>query len=232
VVVTPEIDGRPLSFRVAGTYNGMVLIGDRETGSWWDHITGECVDGPLKGKRLRVSPLLHSTAKGALAAHPNARIAIGRQSVIERFMSGSFDWMRRSVGRFLLPLAKSTMGTEDRRLPRWEIGLGVWSDTGAVYYPRDAIRSKGRLLVDEFEGRPLLVYLDPGSDIPAAIFIEGGSARWKGDEIALSGGSFVRDGVMRDQGGDQLFTHRPMQLVSRWFGFALTFPECRVYGEK
>ena len=121
----------------------MVLIGDRETGSWWDHITGECVDGKLAGKRLPVSPLLHSTAASALAAHPNARIAVGRQSISERIMSVSFDWMRRSLGRFLVPLAKSTMGDEDGRLPRWEIGLGVWSDTGSVLLPERHHSGKG-----------------------------------------------------------------------------------------
>jgi hypothetical protein len=232
VVVTPEVDGRPLSFRVAGTYNGMVLIGDRETGSWWDHITGECVDGALAGKRLTVSPLLHMTAAGALAAHPDARIAVGRQSVRERVMSALFDWMRRSLGRLLVPLAKSTMGTQDGRLPRWEIGLGVWSDNAAAYYPRKALRRAGGIVVDEFERRPLLVYLDPASGIPAAIFIEGGPARWEGGTIALPGGTTVRDGVLRDRDSRPLFTYRPMQLVSRWFGFALTFPGCRVYGEK
>ncbi|MBN2224238.1 MAG: DUF3179 domain-containing protein [Deltaproteobacteria bacterium] len=230
--MTPEVDGKLLSFKIAGTYNGMVLIGDRETGSWWDHITGECVDGKLAGKRLPVSPLLHSTAASALGSHPNARIAVGRQSVPERIMSVSLDWMRRSLGRFLLPLARSTMGDEDGRLPRWEIGLGVWSDTGSVYYPRDIIKKKGRLLTDEFEGRQLLVYLDPGSNVPAAVFIKGGSARWEEDAIVLSDGKVVRDGALWDNAGNQLFTHRPMQLVSRWFGFALTFPGCRVYREK
>ncbi len=232
MVITPEVDGRPLSFRVAGTYNGMVLIGDRETGSWWDHMTGECVDGKLAGKRLKVSPLLHTTAASALAAHPGARIAVGRQTPLERVMSGFFDWMRRSAGRFLVPLAKSTMGTQDPRLPRWEIGLGVWSDTGAVYYPKKVIRDNGGLLVDEFEARRILVYLDPDSDIPAAIFIQDASARREGDAIVLAGGGVVRDGVLRDKDGNQLFTPRPMQLVSRWFGFALTFPGCRIYGEK
>jgi hypothetical protein len=231
VVITPEVDGRPLTFRVAGTYNGMVLIGDRETGSWWDHMTGECVDGELVGKRLAVSPLLHETAASALAAHPDARLAVGRQTLLERVMSGLFDRMRRWAGRFLVPLAKSTMGTEDRRLPRWEMGLGVWSDTAAVYYPKKVIRDSGGVLMDEFEGRRMLVCLDPKSDIPSAVFVADDSARWEGDEITLSGGGSVRDGVLRDEAGNQLFTPRPMQLVSRWFGFALTFPGCRIYGE-
>lgn len=232
MVITPEVDGRPLTFRVAGTYNGMVLIGDRETGSWWDHITGECVDGKLAGKRLSISPLFHETATRALATHPNAQIAVARQSVYERLMSGFFDWMRRWAGRFLVPLAKSTMGKEDRRLGRWEIGLGVWTDSAAVYFPKKVIRDGGGLIVDEFEGRQILVYLDQRSNIPAALFIQDASARWEGDTIVLAGGEVVRDGVLRDKAGNQLFTPRPMQLVSRWFGFALTFPGCRIYGEK
>ncbi len=230
--MTPEVDGRLLHFIVAGTYNGMVLIGDRETGSYWDHMTGECVYGRLSGKRLEISPLLHTTAGQALASHPRALVAIGRQSLFERFMSTAFDWMRQRAGRFLVPLVKSTMGAEDKRLPRWEIGLGVWSDTAAVYYPKRVIEEKGGLVVDEFEGRRMLVYLDPRSEVPAAIFADTKTARWEGDRIVLDSGATVRDGALRDEKGNPLFTARPMQLFSRWFGFALTFPGCRIYGKK
>ena len=228
--MTPEVDGRLLHFVVAGTYNGMVLIGDRETGSYWDHMTGECVYGPLSGKRLEISPLLHMTASQAAVSHPKAMVAIGRQSRRERLMSWFFDWMRRTAGRFLLPLAKSTMADEDRRLPRWEIGLGVWSDTAAVYYPMNAIKKSSGLLIDDFEGNKVLVYLDKRSHIPAAIFVEAQGARWDGDRIILDSGITVRDGMLRDPKGELLFTARPMQLFSRWFGFALTFGGCRIYG--
>jgi hypothetical protein len=47
------VDGRVLHFHLAGVNHQNLLLSDEETGSWWQQITGECILGPLKGKRLR-----------------------------------------------------------------------------------------------------------------------------------------------------------------------------------
>jgi hypothetical protein len=47
------VDGRVLRFHLAGVNHQNLLLSDEETGSWWQQITGECILGPLKGKRLR-----------------------------------------------------------------------------------------------------------------------------------------------------------------------------------
>ena len=47
------MDGRVLRFHLAGVNHQNLLLSDEETGSWWQQITGECILGPLKGKRLR-----------------------------------------------------------------------------------------------------------------------------------------------------------------------------------
>ena len=53
-------------------------MGDHQTGSYWDHVTGECLHGPLKGRRLELEPLRHMRADQALAQFPDARIARSR----------------------------------------------------------------------------------------------------------------------------------------------------------
>jgi len=47
-----EIDGRKLSFQLAGINNQNFLMQDDQTGTWWQQVTGEAVHGPLKGRRL------------------------------------------------------------------------------------------------------------------------------------------------------------------------------------
>jgi hypothetical protein len=47
------VDGRILRFHLAGLNHQNFLMMDEETGSWWQQITGECILGPLRGKRLR-----------------------------------------------------------------------------------------------------------------------------------------------------------------------------------
>ena len=38
---------------MAGLNHQNLLMADEQTGSWWQQVTGECILGPLKGKRLR-----------------------------------------------------------------------------------------------------------------------------------------------------------------------------------
>jgi len=47
------VDGRVLRFHLAGLNHQNLLMGDEETGSWWQQVTGDCILGPLKGKHLR-----------------------------------------------------------------------------------------------------------------------------------------------------------------------------------
>ncbi|NJO25432.1 MAG: DUF3179 domain-containing protein [Bacteroidia bacterium] len=39
-------------FEGAGLYDGMIILKDYETGSYWNNITGECIYGNQKGKNF------------------------------------------------------------------------------------------------------------------------------------------------------------------------------------
>ena len=47
------VNGRVLHFHLAGINNQNFIMRDDETGSWWQQITGEAIQGPLKGQYLR-----------------------------------------------------------------------------------------------------------------------------------------------------------------------------------
>ena len=51
---TREIDGRVLTFHLAGINNQNFLMRDDETGSFWQQISGKAVSGPLKGRQLKL----------------------------------------------------------------------------------------------------------------------------------------------------------------------------------
>ncbi len=46
------VDGRTLYFHLGGINNGNALLRDAETSSIWQQSTGECIFGPLRGRRL------------------------------------------------------------------------------------------------------------------------------------------------------------------------------------
>ena len=46
------VDGRRLTFHLAGINNQNFLMRDEETGSYWQQISGRAISGPLKGRQL------------------------------------------------------------------------------------------------------------------------------------------------------------------------------------
>ena len=53
---TRTVNGRVLHFYLAGINNQNFIMRDKETGSWWQQITGKAIYGPLKGSTLELVP--------------------------------------------------------------------------------------------------------------------------------------------------------------------------------
>jgi len=222
----PTIDGKPHRFIVGGLYDGVFVAQDIETKTLWNHVTGEALHGPLAGRHLPVSNLLQMNVKQALAMDPEVRVAISTRP----FVSGARRSQLANPNADLNDRFMSTMGPEDTRRPRMELGLGVWTGTTHRFYPLERIRQRGEAFVDEIDGRKLLVYIDPEAATPAALFVNAGGAKAVGKEIRLDTGDVVRSGVLMDPRGRRRNVDSPQQLFTRWYGFALTFPGCDVFG--
>jgi len=79
------------------------------------------------------------------------------------------------------------------------------------------------------DGRAVLIFIDPTSRTLFAQFTEATNAEWDAKVLRLNNGRHVESAVLYE-GESRLETERPMQVFTRWYGFALTFPETRVYG--
>ena len=121
------------------------------------------------------------------------------------------------------------MGAADERRPRMDMGLGVWTDSARCYYPLAGLRAQDGALVHEFDGRSLLLYIDPLSQVPSAFYTTATAVSWQADELHLDSGGVVRNGVLYNEQGERQPAERPLQLFTRWYGFAYTFPGCEIY---
>ena len=203
------------------------MLADEETGSIWNHITGRAVYGPLEGHTLPVSNLLHMTAEQALDRYPGLSVATSNRPVRgrRRFFASFAERIP-----FLREGFRSTIVKEDTRLPTMDIGLGVWTESEQRYYPLEAVQAAGAALVDDFDGRRLVVYVEPGAYSLDAFFTEEAIVSTDGSRVTVGEELVLEGGVLRDAGGDRLEMDRPLQLFSRWYGFALTFPGTTIYG--
>ena len=66
------VERRILRFHLVGLNNQNFLMADEETGSWWQQVSGECILGPLKGKRLRRISSDEVTLATWRAEHPES----------------------------------------------------------------------------------------------------------------------------------------------------------------
>jgi hypothetical protein len=93
------------------------------------------------------------------------------------------------------------------------------------------IREHNGTFLDRLDGREILIYIDPESNPPAALFVKSSGAKMQNRDILLDDGAVVRSGVLLDRAGKRVTMERPQQIFTRWYGFALTFPGSEVFGE-
>ena len=77
-------------------------------------------------------------------------------------------------------------------------------------------------------GRPTVVFATTGPGLLNGL-TGLTAARWDGRKLTLDTGESIEGGVLYDEGGERLRMERPLQMFTRWYGFALTFPETGVY---
>jgi len=230
--LSPVINGKTHHFGVRGLYNGLLLMGDYETGSYWDHITGACLHGPLKGYQLEIiSPLLHMNVAQSLTQWPEVHVAISSElNLMQRLLASFMVPLYRSKWALFPPVVfKKTMGKEDTRRKRMDFGLGVWTKTTHRFYSLEILGKKRGALIDELDDRRILVYTDPTSNIPAAIYTNATQCSWHNDRLKLDNGEIFLGGKLYNAQGVAQAVAYPMQMLTRWYGFSLTFPGCQLY---
>lgn len=246
--MVPTIDGKLHHFTNAGLYDGLFTLYDTESHTLWNHVTGEAEYGPLVGRTLGPpGNELQTTVKHALEEDPATEIAISDRIYFaggRQFGTSAAAEARRGRGQgagnqgptgpnpnaVMNDRFASTLGKEDQRRPRMELGLGIWSPTVRRYYPMARIREHGGALLDRLDGRVVLIYMDQLSDTPAALFVNSAHVKVQNNDIVLDNGVLVRSGVLIDRAGKRIPMDRPQQIFTRWYGFALTFPASKIFG--
>jgi len=77
-VYARTVQGRNLTFEVwPGLERGVLVMRDRETGSLWSQLTGQALDGSLRGKSLRLVPTSVVSLKAWQQRHPGSGVYRG-----------------------------------------------------------------------------------------------------------------------------------------------------------
>jgi hypothetical protein len=148
------VDGRVLHFRLWGINNQNFIMRDEETGSWWQQVSGECIFGELKGRKLRLfdhDELTYATWKregeGGRVLRPDPKILASDGYA-------PADWEERMQR---VPVA-TTLADPNEKLPARTLVVGVVAGGAAKAYPVDALARQNPVL-DRVGDAPVLVLL-------------------------------------------------------------------------
>jgi hypothetical protein len=70
----PEANGQPETFRLVGMDHFNAMFEDSRTKSWWRQVSGECIEGPLKGQALEEVPSQQMTLGEFASLHPKGLV--------------------------------------------------------------------------------------------------------------------------------------------------------------
>jgi hypothetical protein len=145
------VDGRALTFRLFGINNQNFIMRDAETGSWWQQVTGEAIQGPLKGRRLE--GVVHDEVSFGIwrSEAPRGRVLRPVEEAREEYADWNWEKQMKKVGTVV------AKGKDDPLEPR-AVVLGVVRSGQARAYPFPRLRAQ-RLVVDRLGGEPIAVVI-------------------------------------------------------------------------
>jgi len=147
------VGGRQLHFHLAGINNQNFIMRDEETGSWWQQVSGEAIQGPLKGQRLR--PVFHDELTFGLwkSEKPQGRVLRPNEELARAGKYAPANWEER-----MDKVPVTTSFIVDKSLEARTLVVGLTINGAAKAYPFAAI-AKQKLILDDVGGVPIFVVL-------------------------------------------------------------------------
>jgi len=225
-------DGRRLKFHLMGINNQNFIMEDEETGTWWQQVSGEAINGPLKGRRL--NGVFHDELTFATwrREHPQGRV-LRPSEENDEWRKFSENW-EEQTGK--LPVVTQA-DARDKLAPR-AIVMGVSLNGAAKAYPFEAIERQSPL-VDAVGGVPLVVVLGEDKRSVRAfettvdgrkleLFVNTSGDRWRMfDAETRSEWDFTGRAVAGALAGRQL--KKIPLLKDYWFDWKLYNPQTTVH---
>jgi hypothetical protein len=231
-VWTRTLNGRVLHFYLAGINNQNFLMRDKETGTWWQQITGQAIYGPLRGARLELVPSDELTFGEWKSEVSEGRVLAEVPKYTKEYES---NW-EPEVAK--LPVVISFPGTE---LKSRDIVVGLKIEDASRAYPWETLLKQSPVM-DRVHGTPLLVVVGPDHKSFRVFVsrIDGRDAEFflKGEETSGAVWSLVDSGTASEWNFQGCAVSGPSQgkcldhvsaLKDYWFDWRNYHPDTTVY---
>jgi hypothetical protein len=220
------VNGQPLKFHLAGINNQNFIMRDEETGSWWQQITGEAIQGPSKGQKL--VPVDYDEVSYAVWKRENPN---GRVLRPEKDKAESDDW-EKQVGKMRV----TSSAVVDGSLTPRDLIVGITINNESKAYPFSAIEKQSPIL-DFLGGKDIVILLgEEGKSVRAfertidgrkLEFLKKPETSEIVDAETGSTWDFSGTAINGDLAGKQL--NRVQVLKDYWFDWHTYHPQTQLY---
>jgi hypothetical protein len=146
--------GRELHFYLAGINNQNFLMRDRETGSWWQQVTGRAISGPLAGNTLELESSDELTFTVWKSESPKGLVL---SPVAGHEKDYDEEW-EKEVAKYPVPLTFPGQGLADR-----DVVLGISQRGQARAFPLSRVRGANPI-EDRVGGIPVVLVTGPDGE--------------------------------------------------------------------
>jgi hypothetical protein len=143
-----DVDGKVLTFHLAGINNQNFLMRDEETGSFWQQISGKCIAGPMAGRELQLVQSDEVTAALWKSESPNGTVL----RPVAQYQSNYArkDWDKRmSKAPTVLDFPKTGIASR-------ELMFGIEWNGASKAFPVTRILDQ-KIVLDRVGGEPVLI---------------------------------------------------------------------------
>ena len=156
------VNGQTLKFRLAGINNQNFIMRDEETGSWWQQISGEAIQGSFNGQKLLSVDADELTFGVWKRENPNGIVLRPDPKILAEQKYEPADWESQVAKMPVTTSAKPDCALAPRDIV---VGVNIGGKTKA--YPLSAIEKQAPIL-DSLGGKELVVVLaDDGKSVRA-----------------------------------------------------------------
>jgi hypothetical protein len=229
------VDGKKLTFHLAGINNQNFIMRDDETGTWWQQVSGEAIHGPLKGRKL--TPVYNDELTFAVWKRENRQGRVLKPDERVKRNYEAADWEEQYAKfRVVTPVDPN-----DKLSPRTLIA-GLMVNGRSAAYPLPALE-KQRLILDSIGAgaglTPVFIVLgDDNKSVRAfdrtvdgrtlEFFVKAGAAPIQlTDAETATTWDFTGKAVSGPLAGKQL--KKIMALKDYWFDWKIYHSDTKVY---
>ncbi len=226
-----KVNNRALTFHLSGINNQNFIMRDEETGSWWQQVTGEAIQGPMKGLTLNAVFCDELTFATWRSEHPEGRVLKPDEKVAAKYEAENWE---EEYAKF--PVVTPT-DAADKLSPRTLI-VGLEINGQSKAYPVESLQQQ-QLILDEVGGLPIFVLI--GEDQKSARAFERRVYGRKLEFFVVTEAN-TRQLIDAETGGVWDFAGKPISgqfpgrqlkpipvLKDYWFDWKIYHPQTSIY---